>query len=59
MNFFKKNKELLFVKFPFMFPIIYGVFLYAFPGYELYLIFFTILKKLTRRHVNLKIMVFV
>ena len=43
MNFFKKNKELLFVKFPFMFPIIYGVFLYAFPGHELYLIFFTIL----------------
>ena len=31
------------VKFPIIFPIIYGGILYSFPGFETYLIFFTIL----------------
>lgn len=43
MTFFRKHKELLFIKFPFLFPLIYGFFLYAFPNYELHLIFFAIL----------------
>jgi len=37
------KKELLLVKFPFMFPIIYGFVLYVFPTYENHLIFLTIL----------------
>ena len=37
------NKELLFVKFPIIFPLIYIFLLYTFPSYETYLIFFTIL----------------
>ena len=43
MTSFKKYKELLFVKFPFLFPLVYGIFLYSFPKYELHLIFFVIL----------------
>ena len=31
------------VKFPIIFPIIYGGILFLFPGFETYLIFFTIL----------------
>ena len=43
MSFLAKYNELLFIKFPFIFPIIYGMFLYTFPQYELHLIFFAIL----------------
>ena len=43
MTFSKEHKELLFIKFPFVFPIIYGIFLYILPQYELYIIFFAIL----------------
>ena len=44
----KKNKinmnlEFNLVKFPLIFPLIYGAILYFFPNYEIYLIFFTIL----------------
>lgn len=38
-----KNKELLLVKFPILFPIIYGIILFSFPQYETHLIFLTIL----------------
>ena len=37
------NLEFNLVKFPIIFPIIYGFLLYLFPGAESYLIFFTIL----------------
>ncbi len=38
-----KNKEILFVKFPIIFPTIYFLILYFFPQYETHLIFLTIL----------------
>ena len=37
------NKELLLVKFPILFPLVYGSVLYLFPNFETYLIFITIL----------------
>jgi len=37
------NTELLLVKFPIIFPLLYIFFLYSFPSYENHLIFFTIL----------------
>ena len=37
------NLEFNLVKFPLIFPLIYGAILYFFPNYEIYLIFFTIL----------------
>ena len=37
------NLEFNLVKFPLIFPLIYGAILYSFPNYEIYLIFFTIL----------------
>lgn len=37
------NKEVLFVKFPIFFPIIYGLLLYSFPSFETQLIFLSIL----------------
>ena len=37
------NKQLLFIKFPILFPIIYGSILYMFPQYEKELILITIL----------------
>jgi hypothetical protein len=37
------NKEFLFVKFPIIFPLIYGLVLFNFPNFETSLIFFTIL----------------
>ena len=37
------NAEFLFVKFPLIFPLIYGLILYTAPAYEIYLIFFTVL----------------
>ena len=39
----KINKELLFIKFPIIFPITYGSILYLFPNFEIQLIFITIL----------------
>ncbi len=39
----KFDYEFLFVKFPIIFPIIYGLALFLFPNFETYLIFFTIL----------------
>ena len=38
-----KKSDLLLVKFPIIFPILYGIILYFFPSYENLLIFFTIL----------------
>jgi len=43
INYLNTKKELLLVKFPFIFPIVYGFVLYAFPDYESHLIFLTIL----------------
>ena len=43
MTFLKKHNELLFIKFPFLFPLLYGIFLYIFPEYELHILFFAIL----------------
>ena len=37
------NLEFTLFKFQIIFPIIYGVFLYSFPQFETYIIFFTIL----------------
>ena len=37
------NKELLLIKFPIFFPLIYGIILFTFPQFELHLIFLTIL----------------
>ena len=37
------NTEFNLVKFPIIFPIIYGILLYQFPNFENYLIFFTLL----------------
>lgn len=37
------DKEFLFVKFPIIFPLIYGLILFNFPNFETSLIFFTIL----------------
>ncbi len=37
------KKEVFFVKFPILFPILYLVILYSFPNFETYLIFLTIL----------------
>ena len=39
----KLNKELLLIKFPIFFPLIYGIILFTFPQFELHLIFLTIL----------------
>ena len=36
---FSRNFDLFFIKFPIIFPIIYGLFLYMFPNYENILIF--------------------
>ena len=36
---FNKNFDLIFIKFPIIFPIIYGLFLFTFPNYENILIF--------------------
>jgi hypothetical protein len=38
-----KQSDLLLVKFPIIFPILYGIILYFYPSYENLLIFFTIL----------------
>ena len=43
MKTYFKNKEILFVKFPIIFPIIYFLILYFFPQFETHLIFLTIL----------------
>ena len=41
---FENNKaEFFLIKFPIIFPIIYGLALFLFPNFETYLIFFTIL----------------
>lgn len=37
------NLEFNLVKFPILFPLMYGLFLYLFPSFEIYLIFITIL----------------
>lgn len=37
------NKEFFFVKFPIIFPIIYGFLIFSFPHYEIYVIFLFIL----------------
>ena len=37
------NKEFLFVKFPIIFPLIYGIILFNFPTFETELIIITIL----------------
>ena len=37
------DRELFFVKFPIIFPIIYGALIYLLPNYEIYIIFLTIL----------------
>lgn len=37
------NKELLLIKFPIFFPLFYGIILFAFPQFELQLVFVTIL----------------
>ena len=39
----KINKELLLIRFPIFFPLLYGFILYTFPQFELQLIFLTIL----------------
>jgi len=36
---FNRNLDLIFIKFPIIFPIIYGLFLFTFPNYENILIF--------------------
>ena len=38
-----KNYELIFIKFPIIFPIVYGLILFIFPQYENILIFATLL----------------
>ena len=38
-----RNFDLIFIKFPIIFPIIYGLFLFSFPQYENILIFVTLL----------------
>ncbi len=38
-----KNFDLIFIKFPIIFPIIYGIILFTFPQYENILIFATLL----------------
>jgi hypothetical protein len=43
MYIINKQSDLLLVKFPIIFPILYGIILYFFPSYENLLIFFTIL----------------
>ena len=43
MKFLINNKELLLIKFPFFFPLLYGFILFTFPEFELQLIFLTIL----------------
>ena len=40
---FNKNFDLIFIKFPIVFPIIYGLFLFTFPNYENILIFFALM----------------
>ena len=37
------EKEVFFVKFPILFPLVYLIVLYSFPSFEAHLIFFTIL----------------
>ena len=43
MKILSKNKDLFFINFPIIFPIFYGIVLYGFPEYEIYLILLTIL----------------
>jgi hypothetical protein len=43
MQIINKNIDFFLIKFPIIFPILYGIILYFFPLYENYLIFFTIL----------------
>ena len=43
MNNIKLDTQFFLVKFPIIFPIIYGLILYLFPEYETELIFLTIL----------------
>ena len=38
-----KNLDLILIKFPIIFPLIYGMVLYSFPQYENILIFATLL----------------
>ena len=38
-----KNLDLILIKFPIIFPLIYGMILYSFPQYENILIFATLL----------------
>ena len=38
-----KTLDFLFIKFPIIFPIIYGFILYSFPGYENFLILGTLI----------------
>ena len=38
-----KRIDFLFIKFPFLFPILYGLILYSFPGYENFLILGTLI----------------
>ena len=38
-----KNFDILFIKFPILFPIIYGIFLFLFPNYENIIIFITLI----------------
>ena len=40
---FNRNFDLIFIKFPIIFPIIYGLFLFTFPNYENILIFFALM----------------
>ena len=40
---FNKNFDLIFIKFPIIFPIIYGLFLFTLPNYENILIFVTLM----------------
>jgi len=40
---FNKSFDLIFIKFPIVFPILYGIFLFSFPSYENILIFVALL----------------
>ena len=40
---FSRNFDLIFIKFPIIFPIVYGLFLFTFPNYENILIFFALM----------------
>ena len=43
LNILRENKEIILVKFPILFPLLYGLILYIFPEFETQLIFITIL----------------